>query len=52
MTEKIGLIIGLLTFGYIEGAFGSMRTSILALIVFFILGLLLLLRVRRAELSN
>ncbi|MFM9004650.1 MAG: MFS transporter [Flavobacteriales bacterium] len=52
VTEKIGLIIGLLTFGYIEGAFGSMRTSILALIVFFILGLLLLLRVRRAELSN
>ncbi len=47
VTEKVGLIIGLLSFGYIEGSFGSMRTSILALIVFFILGLLLLLRVPR-----
>jgi len=50
VTEKVGLIIGLLSFGYIEGAFGNMRTSILALIVFFILGLLLLLRVPRKEL--
>ncbi len=49
VTEKVGLIIGLLTFGYIEGAFGSMRTSILALILFFIVGLLLLLRVPRKE---
>jgi UMF1 family MFS transporter len=51
VTEKVGLIIGLLSFGYIEGAFGSMRTSILALIFFFILGLLLLLRVPRNETS-
>jgi len=49
VTEKVGLIIGLLTFGYIEGAFGSMRSSILALIVFFVVGLLLLLRVPRKE---
>jgi UMF1 family MFS transporter len=49
VTEKVGLIIGLLTFGYIEGAFGSMRSSILALILFFIVGLLLLLRVPRKE---
>jgi UMF1 family MFS transporter len=47
VTEKVGLIIGLLSFGYIEGTFGSMRTSILALIVFFIVGLFLLLRVPR-----
>lgn len=51
VTEKVGLIIGLLSFGFIEGAFGSMRTSILALIVFFIVGLLLLLRVPRKEIS-
>jgi len=49
VTEKVGLIIGLLSFGYIEGAFGNMRTSILALILFFIVGLLLLLRVPRKE---
>lgn len=47
VTEKVGLIIGLLSFGYIEGTFGNMRTSILALIVFFVIGLLLLLRVPR-----
>ena len=53
VTEKVGLIIGLLSFGYIEGTFGSMRTSILALILFFIVGLLLLLRVpRQAELNR
>jgi UMF1 family MFS transporter len=45
VTEKVALIIGLLSFGYIEGTFGTMRTSILALITFFIIGLLLLLRV-------
>jgi UMF1 family MFS transporter len=49
VTEKVGLIIGLLSFGYIEGAFGSMRTSILALIFFFVIGLILLLRVPRKE---
>lgn len=47
VTEKVGLIIGLLSFGFIEGTFGSMRSSILALIFFFIVGLLLLLRVPR-----
>jgi len=52
VTEKVGLIIGLLSFGYIEGSFGSMRTSILALICFFVVGLLLLLRVPRNELST
>ncbi len=49
VTEKVGLIIGLLSFGYLEGAFGSMRTSILALITFFITGLLLVLLVPRKE---
>ncbi len=52
VTEKVGLIIGLLSFGFIEGTFGSMRMSILALIAFFLIGLLLLLRVPRKELSN
>jgi UMF1 family MFS transporter len=52
VTEKVGLIIGLLSFGYIEGAFGTMRTSILALIFFFIVGLILLLRVPKQVISN
>lgn len=33
--EKGGLIIGMFSWGYIEGFTGSMRSSILALIVFF-----------------
>ncbi len=49
VTEKVGLIIGLLTFGYLEGAFGSMRTSILSLITFFIVGLVLLFLVPNKE---
>ncbi len=49
VTEKAGLIIGLLSFGFIEGAFGSMRTSLLALITFFILGLILIFFVPKKE---
>lgn len=45
VTEKIGLIIGLFSFGFLEGTFGTMRASILALVVFFIVGFVLLLRV-------
>jgi len=41
VTEKVGLIIGLVSFGMIEGRF-SMRYSILALITFFVIGLILL----------
>ena len=49
VTEKVGLIIGLLSFGFIEGFFGSMRASILALITFFIVGFLLVLLVPKKE---
>lgn len=49
VTEKVGLIIGLLSFGFIEGAFGSMRASILALITFFVLGLILIFLVPKQE---
>lgn len=49
VTEKVGLIIGLLSFGYLEGAFGSMRTSVLALIAFFGIGLILVLLVPKKE---
>lgn len=45
VTEKIAIVIGTFSFGYIEGFTGSMRNSILALIVFFILGFILLLTV-------
>ena len=43
VTEKLAIVIGLFSFGFIEGLTGSMRNSILALIVFFVLGLIWLL---------
>lgn len=42
ITEKIAIVIGLSSFGYIEELTGSMRNSVLALIVFFALGLFFL----------
>ncbi|MFY8078164.1 MAG: MFS transporter [Flavobacteriales bacterium] len=50
VTEKVGLIIGLVSFGFIEGKF-SMRYSILALIVFFVIGfgLMFLIPKNKAE---
>ncbi|MEN9700622.1 MAG: hypothetical protein RLZZ301_1820 [Bacteroidota bacterium] len=44
LAEKIGLALGTLTFGLIEGLL-DIRTSILALVVFFILGFILLIRI-------
>lgn len=47
VSEKIGLAIGTFTFGLIEGL-ADIRTSVLALVVFFILGFLLLMRVPKS----
>ena len=43
--EKIGIVIGMFSFGLIEGLTGGMRNSILALVVFFVAGFLVLLTV-------
>ena len=48
VTEKIALVIGLLSFGFLEDITGSIRNSVLVLIVFFVLGLLALLYTMRA----
>ena len=45
VSEKIGLAIGTTTFGLIEDITGDIRKSILSLIIVFIVGFLLLLRV-------
>lgn len=42
LAEKIGLAVGTLTFGLIEGLL-NIRTSILALVIFFFIGLIILL---------
>lgn len=47
VTEKIGIVIGMLLYGTIDQMLHSQRYSIVFLTVFFIIGLLLLLRVPR-----
>jgi len=46
--EKLGIVIGTFFFGFIEGMF-SIRESVLMLIVFFVVGFLLLLRVPKTD---
>ena len=43
VTEKIAIVIGMFSFGYINELTGSQRNSVLALIVFFVIGLILLI---------
>ncbi|MEO8822305.1 MAG: MFS transporter [Ginsengibacter sp.] len=40
VTEKIAIVIGLTAFGYIEEITGTMRDSVLSLVVFFTIGLI------------
>lgn len=48
VTEKIAIVIGIFSFGYIDEIFG-MKNSVLALIVFFALGLVALMRAYYSE---
>lgn len=43
VTEKIAIVIGMFSFGYINELSGSQRNSVLALVVFFVIGLILLI---------
>ena len=47
--EKYGIIIGTFSFGFIEGWTGTIRNSVLALIVFFVIALILLKVVPKEE---
>ncbi len=49
ITEKLAIVIGLLSFGIIEGITHSMRNSILALVIFFAIGFMLLLLTAQAQ---
>lgn len=48
VTEKIAIVIGIFTFGYLEELTGSMRNSIIALGVFFLMGLIALFYTKKA----
>jgi len=43
VTEKIAIVIGMFSFGYINEITGSQRNSVLALVTFFVIGFILLL---------
>jgi MFS transporter, UMF1 family len=49
VTEKVGIVIGMSVYGIIYQVTGSMRNSIVFLGVFFVIGLLLLLRVPKIK---
>jgi UMF1 family MFS transporter len=49
VTEKIATVIGMFGFGYITEQTGSQRNSVLALMIFFVLGFFLLNFTRSAK---
>lgn len=44
--DKLGTVLGTLSFGYVGEFLGGLRNSVLTLMIFFIIGLFLLLRVK------
>jgi UMF1 family MFS transporter len=49
VTEKIAIVIGMFSFGYINELTGSQRNSVLALTIFFIIGFILLYRTSKLD---
>ena len=49
VAEKIGIVIGMLIYGFIDQVTGSMRNAILFLVVFFAVGVLLLYRTLKVQ---
>lgn len=47
VSEKIGIVIGMVSYGYVAQVTGSIRDAVLFFLVFFVVGLLLLFRVPR-----
>lgn len=46
VTEKVSIVIGTLAYGYIDQITGSMRNSVLVLMVFFLIGLVFLVSIK------
>lgn len=49
VTEKVAVVIGMFSFGYITELTGSQRGSVLALMVFFIIGLVILYSTKKKQ---
>ena len=52
VTEKVAIVIGMFSFGLIHELTGSMRNAIIALVVFFFLGLIFLFSTLRKQKQN
>lgn len=52
VSEKIGIVIGMVIYGSIDQITGSMRNSILFLFIFFLIGIVLLMRVPKQVLQT
>jgi UMF1 family MFS transporter len=52
VTEKIAIVIGIFSFGFITHMTGNMRNSVLALISFFVLGFIFLFIAFRKQTSQ
>src|SRR5450755_3748163 len=48
-TEKLAIVIGMFSFGLIEEITGCMKNSVLSLIIFFVLGLVWLIRAKSVK---
>ena len=49
VTEKVAIVIGMFSFGFLNEITGSQRSSVLALMAYFIIGLFLILYTIRAD---
>lgn len=49
VAEKLGIVIGMLMYGFVDQITGSMRNSILFFLIFFLIGALLLRRLNKKE---
>ena len=49
VTEKVAIVIGMFSFGFINEITGSQRNSVLALCIFFIIGFVLLYRTSKSK---
>lgn len=52
VTEKIGIVLGMIVYGVVDQITGTMRNAILFLFVFFLFGIFLLFRVPQNKILN
>ena len=49
VTEKVSIVVGMFSFGYINEISGSQRNSVLVLEIFFIIGLFILISANKLQ---